>query len=49
MAHCGLKALPEEVGGLRKLRVLNAEFNDLKDIPASLGYLPDLIGLKVRP
>jgi hypothetical protein len=46
VAYCGIVELPEEVGALKALRVLNAEFNELKDIPASLGYLPELISLR---
>ena len=30
VAHCTLEMVPEEVGALRKLRVLNVEFNNLK-------------------
>ena len=34
------------MGALKELRIFNAEFNDLKDIPASVGYLPELVSLK---
>ena len=43
---CGLSFLPEEIGALKCLRILNCEFNEMKDIPASLGYLPDVISLR---
>jgi len=47
VAYCGLEVLPEEVGALRRLKLLNAEFNRLKDYPANLGHLPDLQTLNV--
>lgn len=34
-----------QIGAAANLKILNMEFNELKDIPASLGYLPSLSSL----
>jgi Leucine-rich repeat (LRR) protein len=47
LARLSLTELPSEVAGLPKLRLLNIENNDLKDIPGALGHLSELSTLIV--
>jgi Leucine-rich repeat (LRR) protein len=47
ISNCALKVLPPEVGALGKLRTLNIEYNNLNDIPGSLGHLTELSALVV--
>lgn len=39
--------LPEEVGSLAKLKTFDASNNDISELPAALGYLPELNRLLV--
>lgn len=39
--------LPEEIGSLAKLKTFDVSNNDLAELPAALGYLPQLHRLAI--
>jgi hypothetical protein len=46
LCHCGLEALPEGIGALTTLRLLDLDGNrELTALPAGLGRLPNLVRL----
>lgn len=37
--HCGLTALPENIGKLSKLRILVVSYNEIRELPLSIAAL----------
>lgn len=45
LTNKGLKKIPEWVGGLKDLKILNVEFNNIQEIPDWMGELKNLARL----